>query len=90
MTDVYNELRELIAAECHSQWAGWTRYQFTKLERGQGSALVVPGALVERWTRQMETPYDQLPESERESDRVEADKIIALLNQKGYISIPKP
>ena len=44
----------------------------------------------ERWLRQMMTDYENLPENEKESDRVEADKIIALLNQKGYIDIKKP
>jgi hypothetical protein len=95
MADVYNELRELIAAECHSQWTGWMDYLFSKTntclsaeDTDQGE--LIPQALVLRWRRQCLTPYEQLPEKEKESDRVEADKIVALLNQKGYIGIPKP
>lgn len=33
----------------------------------------------ERWKRQMVTPYAQLSEREKESDRRQADKVIAVL-----------
>lgn len=80
------ELRELIAAECHSQWCGWMRYLFSKCEFKVDPATlegcaVIPQASVVRWRRQQETPYSELPEHEKESDRVEADKIIALLSR---------
>ncbi len=43
--------------------------------------VTIPAQMVARWTRQMNTPYADLPENEKESDREEADKIIAILQQ---------
>ena len=34
-----------------------------------------------RWERQMDTPYGALPEAEKESDRAQADKVLALLTK---------
>lgn len=82
-----DEHRELLAAYAHEAWAGWMRYMF---ERGGSIAEVAvngeqmecwvmsPSSFV-RWQRQMNTPYADLPESEKESDRAEADKIRKLL-----------
>ena len=68
-------LVERLAALCHSQWAGWMRYLFSKAVLQDGSA-VIPQEFVERWVRQMNTPYGRLSESEKESDRTEAKKFI--------------
>lgn len=83
-------LREALAEYAHESWAGWMKYLF---ERGQFEGRMVPfGAgekyvqvwtmpawAVERWTRQMNTPYSDLPESEKNSDRDEADKMLAIM-----------
>jgi hypothetical protein len=62
---------ELLAAYAHNAWSRWMRYVF---EQGieQSDGVLIPHALVERWKRQMETPYEQLPEDEKASDREEA------------------
>lgn len=39
----------------------------------------MPAAYVARWKRQVETPYAALSDGEQESDRVEADKFLALI-----------
>lgn len=75
--------REELAAYAHEAWSGWMRYLFSKcsvkyLEAG-GEGWVMDQASAERWTRQMHTPYADLPEGEKESDRAEADKILGIV-----------
>lgn len=92
MTD---EAREQLAAYAHEAWAGWMRYMFSKCEYvpGAGEAgygvLLMPVALYDRWTRQMNTPYADLPESEKESDRKEADQMLEIVGQRadGWIAV---
>ena len=70
--------REQLAALVHEQWAGWMKYQFERsIERDDGS-VEIPAHLVARWKRQMNTAYVDLPETEKESDRAEADRILRL------------
>ena len=84
MTDLYDEidylgtpksnrpmtdLREHLAEIEHTQWAHWTRYMLDNLTPEN----------IDRWRRQVGTPYPDLTEAEKESDRFWADKIIAAL-----------
>jgi hypothetical protein len=83
-------LREQLAALAHEQWSGWMRYLFgrTWAERnnaGEIGAVIIAKSDAERWMRQMETPYAELPEEEKESDRVEADKVLALIGNFGQL-----
>ena len=78
-------MREKVAELCHSQWADWMDYLFEKsipykpgeVQNYEGS-LIIPKWAVDRWKRQTNTPYTELSEDEKESDRKEADKFIAL------------
>lgn len=72
-------LREQLAALAHEQWCGWMRYMFGRSSERIDGTVIIPRGLVERWTRQMETAYADLPEDEKKSDRTEADKVLALL-----------
>lgn len=73
-------LREELAAYAHEAWTGWMLYLFEKSrydsERG---TVTIPRELVDRWTRQMQTDYADLPEAEKESDRKEADRMLVLM-----------
>ena len=53
----------------HQVWSHWMAFQFGICERLDDGRLVIPAEKVERWTRQMQTPYTELSEDERESDR---------------------
>ncbi len=44
-----------------------------------GSWTMPPWA-VERWLRQAKTPYSELSETEKDSDRAEADRFLELLH----------
>jgi hypothetical protein len=80
-----DDKREELAALEHQQWAHWTRYMLKTLEpllspnlrwhpdfRGNAEAAL------ERWLRQINTPYADLTEEEKDADREWADKVLNL------------
>lgn len=74
------ELREKLAQLAHSQWSGWMEYLFSKGTFNDDGTWTMPAWAVERWKRQMITPYADLPEPEQESDRKEADKFLEVID----------
>lgn len=74
------EKREELAELAHSQWSGWMEYMFAWGRVEEHGCFIIPKELYERWSRQMTTPYSQLSEREKDSDRKEADRVIAMLN----------
>ncbi len=66
-----NPLREQLAALEHEQWAHWTRHLLDHLTPENAA----------RWRRQCDTPYDQLTEAEKESDRAWADRVLAVVGR---------
>ena len=74
-------LREQLADVQHAIWAHWMRYQFSVCQRNEDGSIIIPAEKVERWSRQMETPYAGLTDKERESDRHQADKVLSVLAQ---------
>lgn len=78
----YRELlREELAAYMHKAWSGWMKYMFSKTFFVERFAAI-PNDLEERWTRQMQIEYKNLPESEKEANRQEADKLIKIIGEK--------
>lgn len=69
-----SELREQLAAIEHERWADWMRYLFSKCEHRPDGSVVIPAGLAERWQRQVYTPYCDLSEPEKQSDRDEVDR----------------
>jgi len=70
---------EGIADFMHDQWSHWMKYLFTKTiyeDYGERTGEIIPTELAERWQRQMETPYAELSETEKDSDRKLAKKLI--------------
>jgi len=74
-------LRTQLAAYAHEAWSGWMQYMFSKASQSgdDDGGLLIPADLVERWTRQMNTPYHTLPENEQASDIDEANKMLAII-----------
>lgn len=64
-----DDLLESLAALEHEQWAHWTRYMLDNLTPEN----------VERWRRQIETPYADLSEEEKASDREWAMRVLEVL-----------
>ena len=75
------ELREKLARLAHEQWSGWMKYMFGKCRKLTNGKMIIPKWAVERWSWQMVVPYDDLSEEEKNSDRTEADKFLALLSE---------
>lgn len=61
------ETIERLAEIAHESWAGWMRWQWAPERTPED---------LERWRRQAATPYADLSEREKESDRVEARKYL--------------
>ena len=79
---VRDKLLEKAADISHDSWSRWTKYLFSKCYDGnQSGSLVIPRQFVNRWKRQLNTPYSKLSEEEKESDRVEAWKYIELVRR---------
>lgn len=69
-------LLDKFADKVHDVWARWMKYQFSLCkeevlqsgaEEEVTGAIIIPKGLVDRWVRQMETEYKDLPEGENES-----------------------
>ncbi|GGU37447.1 hypothetical protein [Nocardioides albus] len=58
-----------LAAIEHQRWAHWQRYVHEQCERRDDGSLLIPAELASRWEAQIMTPYAQLSERERDSDR---------------------
>lgn len=71
--------KEKLAAYAHEAWAGWMDYLFEKSVLNPDGTVTIPAWAVERWKRQAETTYDELPETEKASDRKEADAIMLIV-----------
>lgn len=67
------ELLEKLADLEHQQWAHWTQYMLNNLTEEN----------IARWRRQIETPYNNLSEKEKESDRKWAKKVLSLIENSG-------
>lgn len=70
-----SELKEKFAAIEHERWADWQAYVFTQCKKEPLHVeLTIPASLVRRWRRQIETPYADLTEEEKQSDRDQVDR----------------
>jgi len=71
---------ETLAALEHDQWCHWMTWMLSVEENGDGS-ITIPASLVERWKHQMNTPYEELTEREKDSDREWVYKIYAVMGE---------
>ena len=74
---VTSDIIERLAAHEHEQWAHWTRYMLDNLTEEN----------IARWRQQIETDYQDLSESEKESDRQWARKAIEVA---GILAVLSP
>ena len=80
---------EALAAYAHEAWSGWMRYLFSQCWLRDGTATM-PSEWRTRWERQMNTPYAELREDEKESDRKEARRMLEILSPLPVSPPPQP
>lgn len=74
------ELIEALADKEHASWARWMDYVFEICPRSEDGSVTISRALVDRWQRQVDTPYAELTEREKDSDRKEVAEILPIID----------
>jgi hypothetical protein len=77
--EILDGLLDELAAIEHERWAHWQRYVHSKAERQPDGSLLIPADLVARWEKQIGTPFDQLSNKEKSSDREQVQKYLPVL-----------
>ncbi|AYF30492.1 hypothetical protein CSH63_24195 [Micromonospora tulbaghiae] len=72
-------LMEALAALEHERWSHWQRYLHSQCRPVSDGSLVIPAELVARWAEQMATPYAQLSEEEKDSDREQVGRYLPVI-----------
>jgi hypothetical protein len=55
------------------------RHLFSVSTMNEDGSVTIPADKVARWQRQIETPYAELTDKEKDSDRDQADKILGVM-----------
>jgi hypothetical protein len=75
-----NELLETLASVEHERWSHWQRYMHSKcVPQVDDGALLIPADLVKQWEKQIATPYSELTDKEKESDREQVRKYMPII-----------
>jgi hypothetical protein len=72
-------LLEKLARIEHERWSHWQRYVHEKGSRNSDGSLTIPADLVAHWERLIATPYAQLTDEERESDRDQVRRYLPIV-----------
>ena len=78
-------LMEQLADIEHERWGKWQAYMHSKCvehENGKGEWVCFPAELYRRWERQINTPYAELSEAEKESDREQVRPYLKLITDQ--------
>lgn len=67
--NLLSKVFEQLASIEHRRWSHWQHYMHEQCTKRDDGSLVIPPHLVEQWQKQIATPYEQLSEAEKESDR---------------------
>ena len=74
-----NELLEKLAKSEHDRWSRWMFYLFSESTLNEDGTVTIPEKLVARWKGQAGTCYHRLSDAEKESDRKEARRTLAII-----------
>ena len=70
---------ETLTATEHDRRTNWQQHLHARCIWQADGSLVIPAELVNRWERQVNTPYDQLSDAEKESDREQVRRYLAVI-----------
>lgn len=72
------KLLELLSDLEHKRWANWQKYVHEKCSKNPDGSLTIPKESVEWWESEIATPYKDLTEAQKESDRREVREFLEL------------
>lgn len=72
-------MKEIVSDIQHEIWSSWMRWLFHVSIENDDGTVTIPADKVARWKRQMNTPYMELSEDEKDGDRHQADLILRVL-----------
>ena len=94
--DDLKQIVELLADLEHERWSNWQSYLHSKLYEIDNKDIsfnhhlkILPTEMYNHWERQINTPYSQLTEKEKQSDREEVKKTLRTLVNMGYKIVKK-
>lgn len=73
-------MREALSDASHSIWSHWMKWMFSVGTFNKDGTWTMPADKAERWQRQMNTSYAELPDNEKNGDREQADKILKVIS----------
>jgi hypothetical protein len=76
-----DDIIESLAEYAHKAWSGWMQYLFKHGKFNKDGSFTISAKKVSRWLRQKDTPYNDLPGGEKESDRKEARQILEIVGR---------
>lgn len=79
MKELDEYIEELADIE-HQRWADWQRWVHDE-SIGHPDGLIIPQDLVNRWERQINTPYSKLSEKEKQSDRNQVQRYLPTIKK---------
>lgn len=77
----HKNLFEELANIEHERWADWQKYLHSICDKNPNGSLTIPRYFVERWEKQIKTPYRNLSEEEKNSDREQVRRYWKLINR---------
>jgi len=71
--------RRSTGLDYSSRWAHWQQYVHEQCSRADDGSLVISAELAKRWATQIATPYADLSDAEKESDREQVRRYLPIL-----------
>ena len=73
---IEERLMEELASTEHERWSSWQQYLFDTGKCNSDGSVTLRWEDVEHWKKLIETPYKDLPEHSKQSDRDQVMKYI--------------